>query len=320
MLIDWQNLRVWFREYFRANPKAKWITIGVVALVLLSVCVNVFAQVTEPTLVYRVTPTEAEGSVAAVVEWRVDNAREGTACTASGHASWSGTKPVSGTLTLPTITATATPVVTNLRIVCIVPAVPGDNDAELSWTAPTQNTDGSALTNLSGYRVHWGTSATALTESVQIPNPSTVRYTVENLPDGAQYFFGVRAYTPSATSELSNLATWSPSPGLPAVTLDRTVTLTVRPPKIPNPPTQLQVVSQAAWSVDLEISRRQVVFRLDREIGTVPMGTPCRKDFRVAGTNFYRVDAHAVTFNSRRDRTFLVVASCASRPINVEVG
>ena len=29
--------------------------------------------------------------------------------------------------------------------------------ATLSWTAPTQNTDGSPPTNLAGYRIYWGT-------------------------------------------------------------------------------------------------------------------------------------------------------------------
>src|SRR5581483_2849230 len=40
--------------------------------------------------------------------------------------------------------------------------------ATVKWTAPTLNTDGSALTNLAGYYVKYGTSPTSLTGSVQI--------------------------------------------------------------------------------------------------------------------------------------------------------
>ena len=35
----------------------------------------------------------------------------------------------------------------------------GTGTATLSWTAPTQNTDDSALTDLAGFRVYYGSSA-----------------------------------------------------------------------------------------------------------------------------------------------------------------
>ncbi len=39
--------------------------------------------------------------------------------------------------------------------------------AELTWTAPTQNEDGSALTNLAGYKVRYGTSPGSLTQGAR---------------------------------------------------------------------------------------------------------------------------------------------------------
>jgi hypothetical protein len=74
--------------------------------------------------------------------------------------------------------------------------------ASLSWSAPTENTDGSSLTNLAGYRIAYGTSASALTQTVQLANPSLTRYTIENLSPGT-YYFSVRAYTSGGT-ESSN--------------------------------------------------------------------------------------------------------------------
>lgn len=77
--------------------------------------------------------------------------------------------------------------------------------AILSWTPPTQNTDGSSLTNLVGYRIHYGASATALTQTVQVANAGITSYRLENLVPGT-YFFSVRAYTSGGTaSDQSNV-------------------------------------------------------------------------------------------------------------------
>ncbi len=75
-----------------------------------------------------------------------------------------------------------------------VNAVPASGSASLSWNAPTQNVDGTALTNLAGYRIYYGTSASALTKSAQVNNPGVTSYLIENLVP-ATYYFVVRAYT-----------------------------------------------------------------------------------------------------------------------------
>ena len=62
--------------------------------------------------------------------------------------------------------------------------------ATLSWQPPTQNTDGSALTNLAGYKVYWGTSQGVYPNSVTINNPGLASYVVGNLVRGT-YFFAV---------------------------------------------------------------------------------------------------------------------------------
>jgi hypothetical protein len=58
----------------------------------------------------------------------------------------------------------------------------------LDWTPPTQNDDGSTLSNLAGYKVYYGTSATQLTQSVSVTNPGLTAYTLSNLPAGTWYF------------------------------------------------------------------------------------------------------------------------------------
>lgn len=66
--------------------------------------------------------------------------------------------------------------------------------ATLTWTAPTLNTDGSALTNLAGYRIVYGTSASALNQIVEVSNPSILAYKIEALQP-ATYYFAIKSYT-----------------------------------------------------------------------------------------------------------------------------
>ncbi|TLZ33225.1 MAG: hypothetical protein E6K25_02830 [Gammaproteobacteria bacterium] len=81
-----------------------------------------------------------------------------------------------------------------------------NGSATVSWSAPTQNTDGSALTNLAGFNIYYGTSASNLNQSVQIANPGLTTYALGNLAPGAWYF-AVNAYTTAgAESALSSIA------------------------------------------------------------------------------------------------------------------
>ena len=78
--------------------------------------------------------------------------------------------------------------------------------AALSWTPPTQNTDGTALTDLAGYRIYFGKSADTLTQMIQV-NAGLASYVVDDLDPGT-YYFAVRAYTSSGSeSANSNVAT-----------------------------------------------------------------------------------------------------------------
>jgi hypothetical protein len=62
------------------------------------------------------------------------------------------------------------------------------------------------LTNLAGYRIYYGTSAAALTQTVQVSNASVSAYVIESLAP-ATYYFAVKAYTTTgAESESSSVA------------------------------------------------------------------------------------------------------------------
>jgi len=109
-----------------------------------------------------------------------------------------------------TVTAVTTPVASTSALTptststAIVQPVTGN--ATISWLPPTQNTDGSTLTNLSGYKVFYGTDPTSLSQSVQIPNPGLTICVIESLSQGTWYF-AVKAFSANGTeSDASNVA------------------------------------------------------------------------------------------------------------------
>ena len=78
------------------------------------------------------------------------------------------------------------------------PPPPTTGSAILNWTIPTLNTDGSPVTNLAGFTVYYGTSASNLNQTVQIASATQASYTLNNLAAGTWYF-GVTANTTAST-------------------------------------------------------------------------------------------------------------------------
>jgi hypothetical protein len=61
----------------------------------------------------------------------------------------------------------------------------------LSWDPPTTYTDGTPLTDLSGYKVYYGAASSNYSQTINVGNTNT--YTVTNLSDGT-FYFAVTAY------------------------------------------------------------------------------------------------------------------------------
>jgi hypothetical protein len=57
----------------------------------------------------------------------------------------------------------------------------GDGTALLSWTPPTENTDNSALTDLAGYKIYYGTFSGDYDNTITIDNEGLSSYLVEEL-------------------------------------------------------------------------------------------------------------------------------------------
>jgi hypothetical protein len=83
----------------------------------------------------------------------------------------------------------------------------GPGTVTLSWIAPTGNTNGTPLTDLAGYHIHYGTSQDNLTKVIDLAGTGTTEYEVAGLAPGT-YYFAITAYTAmgteSAESDIGN--------------------------------------------------------------------------------------------------------------------
>jgi hypothetical protein len=81
--------------------------------------------------------------------------------------------------------------------------------AELAWQMPTENTNGTPLTDLAGYTIVYGTSPSTMNRWVQLADIGTTSYVVKGLGQGTWYF-AILSYTLSgANSPLSNIGSKS---------------------------------------------------------------------------------------------------------------
>lgn len=139
-------------------------------------------------------------------------------CNAGG--SWSGVKQPSGSETLPAIAGTVT-----YTLTCVGAA---DNKATLSWTGPTQYTDGSTIpvNGIEGYRVYRGSTSTNLQRFQDV---SSLAYVDSNLLTGT-YYYAVTAVSTqgleSGRSAIGSKTITAAPTGSDSETL-----------RVPNPPT-----------------------------------------------------------------------------------
>lgn len=125
--------------------------------------------------------------------------------TTTGRLSGTPTGANVGTFSGIVITVSDGKMTTSLASFAINVTQVSTGSATLSWMPPTENTDGTPLTNLTGYRIYYGTNANSLTQTVDITNASVSTHVVGNLSP-ATWYFAVRAVAGGVESDLSNLA------------------------------------------------------------------------------------------------------------------
>ena len=78
----------------------------------------------------------------------------------------------------------------------------GDVELDAAYDATA---NGTALTNLAGYRVRWGTTAGNYTNTVTLNNPGLTSYVVGNLVPGTYYFVVTALSSAGTESPFSNM-------------------------------------------------------------------------------------------------------------------
>lgn len=246
---------------------------------------------------FTASKTSGAFPIATTLTW---NAVGATSCTAGGVGAWSGSVPTSGVRNL-----TGINVDMHLTLTCAIPS-----SAKVDWLAPTTNTDGAPITGLAGYRVLYGASATALTQTIDVPNAAALTYTVTNLTAGT-WFFGVKAYNSSAVeSAVSNVASKAIAAGQYSAFVDIDGTAPA-----PSAPTGLTVTDVTAY----EIYKNSSGVLLAHEVGEVPPGTVCASEGQqTVGTAVYSrvdrglLDKTAKSTNAADRWVSVLYAKCAS--------
>lgn len=231
-----------------------------------------------------------------VLSWDV---KDVDTCLASG--SWSGAKAAKGTQAITGLAASAT-----YTLLC-TRAASTTGSANLTWMAPTQNTDGSALTNLSGFKILYGPAATQLTQTIGVNDKAAAAYKVTGLAVNSTVHFAMRAVAGALESANTGTVSSLIKPDSSARTFTKTVGVVVTAaPPVPNPPTGLTVGNDTrAYRIDLE--RSNDLPRLF-VVGTVPSGTACDKNH--PALRLYRVDRMKVVLNQGVSRPSNAWAAC----------
>ena len=64
----------------------------------------------------------------------------------------------------------------------------GDGTVLVSWSRPTENTDGSPLTDLAGYRIYYGRDPGGYDNTISIDNEYMSSYLIDSLGESDWYF------------------------------------------------------------------------------------------------------------------------------------
>jgi hypothetical protein len=154
---------------------------------------------------YKFQPTVSTGgtikfSVQGQPAWMVFNSATGALTGTPTTSEEGSTTPITITGSNGTSSASIGPFIVQVKA-----AAATSGSAALYWIAPTENTNGSPITNLAGYHIYYGTSAKALTTTITVDGGSTTNYTVTGLSAGTYYFSVVAYNTEGVDSENSNL-------------------------------------------------------------------------------------------------------------------
>lgn len=179
----------------------------------------------------------------------------------------------------------------------VIVAPMGTGVAELRWTPPTENTDGSPLTDLAGYEIYYGcTEPGSYSVAVNVADPAATAHSLSSLPNTGTCYFAAAAYNvEDVKSELSNEVSKLMSN--------------------PDAPEQLEVLDGELVTVEEVVytSLKQPDANAVIPVGTVPAGTACLPNHAILvdGVAYFAVPAVSVEW-AALIRPDIVFARCGN--------
>jgi hypothetical protein len=153
---------------------------------------------------YQPSLTQGSGdvtfSVAGMPKWATFDSSTGVLTGTPATSDEGKTGPITITATNGTSSASVGPFTIQVN-------APTAATVSLAWNAPTTNADGTPITGLAGFHIYYGTTAGALSTTVNVSSPSTTTYVVKGLTHGTYYFSVVAYNTSGQDSKSSNMAT-----------------------------------------------------------------------------------------------------------------
>jgi hypothetical protein len=99
--------------------------------------------------------------------------------------------------------------IAGITVVAESTVAPGaTGSASISWDPPTLNVDGSALTDLAGYRIRYGTNPGELDRVVELSNAGLTTYVFDNLA-AATWYFAISAVNSQGVESLATGLIWT---------------------------------------------------------------------------------------------------------------
>lgn len=176
----------------------------------------------------------------------------------------------------------------SLSLLLLISSAASAGSALLTCTAPTENEDGSTLTDLAGFKFYYGVAPGTYTDVFSVDSPDVCGATIESLTEGLTYYFVATAFNEGGVESVySNEAI-------------KTIGYIA-----PSPPTML--VAELEVFSSIKRLNRYVLLK----IGTVPVGTSCDPTQSVNGHNV--VDLALVDWDDDSPgaiRPVVVVAKC----------
>lgn len=204
---SWKGIQItaWDGTHVATLP-AFTITVGGTASAVAVKISGVPSATADAGAYYGFTPTVTATS-GVKLTFTISNKPSWASFNAS-NGSLSGTPSTSNIATFSSIGIAVTDGKTSASLPAfkITVAKAANGSALVSWTKPLTNTDGSKLSNLSGYRIHYGNSLSSLTKNISIGSPATTSASIEGLARGTWYFAVVAYTTAGIESAMSSAA------------------------------------------------------------------------------------------------------------------